>query len=112
MSKDSVKGVSGAGEGSNGLSFTEFSYQLVQGYDFTYLYKTKNCKLQMGGSGPMGKYHYRTELIHRTTEEKLFALTCPLITKADGGKFGEKQNPETCGSTHAIHLHTNFTNSG
>lgn len=65
----------------------------------------------MGGSDQWGNITTGTELIRRTTGGEAFALTCPLITKADGGKFG-KTNPETCGSTHAIHLHTNFTNSG
>lgn len=91
MSKDSVKRRL-AGEGSNGLSFTEFSYQLVQGYDFTYLYKTKNCKLQMGGSDQWGNITTGTELIRRTTGGEAFALTCPLITKADGGKFGKTES--------------------
>ena len=91
MSKDSVKRRL-AGEGSNGLSFTEFSYQLVQGYDFAYLYKTKNCKLQMGGSDQWGNITTGTELIRRTTGGEAFALTCPLITKADGGKFGKTES--------------------
>ena len=91
MSKDSVKRRL-AGEGRNGLSFTEFSYQLVQGYDFTYLYKTKNCKLQMGGSDQWGNITTGTELIRRTTGGEAFALTCPLITKADGGKFGKTES--------------------
>ena len=91
MSKDSVKRRL-AGEGSNGLSFTEFSYQLVQGYDFTYLYKTKNCKLQMGGSDQWGNITTGAELIRRTNGGEVFALTCPLITKADGGKFGKTES--------------------
>ena len=91
MSKDSVKRRL-AGEGSNGLSFTEFSSQLVHGYDFTYLYKTKNCKLQMGGSDQWGNISTGTELIRRTTGGEAFALTCPLITKADGGKFGKTES--------------------
>ncbi|MCP9612447.1 tyrosine--tRNA ligase [Coprobacter tertius] len=91
MAKDSVKKRLG-GENSNGLSFTEFSYQLVQGYDFTYLYKTKNCKLQMGGSDQWGNITTGTELIRRTTGGEAFALTCPLITKADGGKFGKTES--------------------
>ena len=85
MAKDS-------GENSNGLSFTEFSYQLVQGYDFLYLNKTKNCKLQMGGSDQWGNITTGTELIRRTTGGEAFALTCPLITKADGGKFGKTES--------------------
>ena len=91
MAKDSVKKRLN-GENSNGLSFTEFSYQLVQGYDFLYLNKTKNCKLQMGGSDQWGNITTGTELIRRTTGGEAFALTCPLITKADGGKFGKTES--------------------
>lgn len=89
LAKDSVqKRVSGEG---SGMSFTEFSYQLVQGYDFLHLYKTKNCKLQMGGSDQWGNITTGTELIRRKTGGEAFALTCPLITKADGGKFGKTE---------------------
>lgn len=74
-----------------GISFTEFTYQLVQGYDFLFLYENKNCKLQMGGSDQWGNITTGTELIRRKTGGEAFALTCPLITKADGGKFGKTE---------------------
>lgn len=74
-----------------GLSFTEFSYQLIQGYDFLYLYENKNCKLQMGGSDQWGNICTGIELIRRKNSGEAFALTCPLITKADGGKFGKTE---------------------
>ncbi len=91
MAKDSVKKRFN-GEG-DGMSFTEFSYQLVQGYDFLYLYQHKGCKLQMGGSDQWGNITTGTELIRRKlgSEETAYALTCPLITKADGGKFGKTE---------------------
>jgi tyrosyl-tRNA synthetase len=90
MAKDSVKKrLSGDGEG---MSFTEFTYQLVQGYDFLYLYQNHNCKLQMGGSDQWGNITTGTELIRRKANGEAFALTCPLITKADGGKFGKTEN--------------------
>jgi tyrosyl-tRNA synthetase len=88
MSKDSVKKRL---EGETGMSFTEFTYQLVQGYDFYWLYKNKNCKLQMGGSDQWGNIVTGTELIRRKTGGEAFAFTCPLITKADGGKFGKTE---------------------
>ena len=88
MSKDSVKKRL---EGDNGMSFTEFTYQLVQGYDFYYLHKNKNCKLQMGGSDQWGNIVTGTELIRRKSSGEGFAFTCPLITKADGGKFGKSE---------------------
>jgi tyrosyl-tRNA synthetase len=88
MSKDSVKKRL---EGESGISFTEFTYQLVQGYDFYWLYKNKNCKLQMGGSDQWGNIVTGTELIRRKTQGEAFAFTCPLITKADGGKFGKTE---------------------
>ncbi|MCH5328653.1 MAG: tyrosine--tRNA ligase [Coprobacter sp.] len=91
MAKDSVKKRLG-GENSSGLSFTEFSYQLVQGYDFLWLNQHKNCKLQMGGSDQWGNITTGTELIRRTTGGEAYALTCPLITKADGGKFGKTES--------------------
>ena len=91
MAKDSVKRRL-AGEGTSGLSFTEFSYQLVQGYDFTYLNKTKGCKLHLGGSDQWGNITTGTELIRRMNGDEAFALTCPLITKADGGKFGKTES--------------------
>ncbi|MEA3477580.1 MAG: tyrosine--tRNA ligase [Bacteroidota bacterium] len=74
-----------------GLSFTEFSYQLVQGYDFLHLYQHNNCKFQMGGSDQWGNILTGTELIRRKTGSEAFALTCPLITRADGGKFGKTE---------------------
>lgn len=88
MSKDSVKKRL---EGDNGMSFTEFTYQLVQGYDFYYLYNNNNCKLQMGGSDQWGNIVTGTELIRRKSGGEAFAFTCPLITKADGGKFGKTE---------------------
>jgi tyrosyl-tRNA synthetase len=88
MAKDSVKKRL---EGSTGMSFTEFTYQLVQGYDFYWLYMHKNCKLQMGGSDQWGNIVTGTELIRRKTGGEAFAFTCPLITKADGGKFGKTE---------------------
>ena len=81
------------GEARDGLSFTEFTYQLLQGYDFLYLYQHKGCKLQMGGNDQWGNMTTGTELIRRTlgSEAEAFALTCPLITKADGKKFGKTE---------------------
>ncbi len=86
--KDSVKKRL---EGDNGMSFTEFTYQLVQGYDFYWLYTHKNCHLQMGGSDQWGNITTGTELIRRKSGGIAFAFTCPLITKADGGKFGKTE---------------------
>ena len=93
MAKDSVKRRLN-GEFQDGMSFTEFTYQLLQGYDFLHLYQTKNCKLQMGGSDQWGNITTGTELIRRKlgSENEAFALTCPLITKADGRKFGKTEN--------------------
>lgn len=91
MAKDSVKKRLGE-ESKMGLSFTEFSYQLVQGTDFLHLYREKNCKLQMGGSDQWGNITTGTELIRRKESGEAFALTCPLITKADGGKFGKTES--------------------
>jgi tyrosyl-tRNA synthetase len=88
MAKDSVKKRL---ESENGMSFTEFTYQLVQGYDFYWLYKNKNCKLQMGGSDQWGNIVTGTELIRRKIGGAAFAFTCPLIKKADGGKFGKTE---------------------
>ena len=89
MSKDSVKKrLTGDGDG---MSFTEFTYQLVQGYDFLHLYRAKNCRLQMGGSDQWGNITTGTELIRRVAGGEAFALTCPLITRADGGKFGKTE---------------------
>jgi len=91
MAKDSVKKRL-SGEGNVGMSFTEFSYQLVQGNDFLHLYKEKNCRLQMGGSDQWGNITTGTELIRRKENGEAFAITCPLITKADGGKFGKTES--------------------
>ena len=91
MAKDSVKKRL-SGESQQGMSFTEFSYQLVQGYDFLHLYRTHNCRLQLGGSDQWGNITTGTELIRRTDGGEAFALTCPLITKADGGKFGKTES--------------------
>jgi tyrosyl-tRNA synthetase len=90
MSKDSVKKRLSA-DSRDGMSFTEFTYQLVQGYDFLNLYRAKGCKLQMGGSDQWGNITTGTELIRRIEGGEAFALTCPLITKADGGKFGKTE---------------------
>ena len=89
MAKESVKKRL---EGVNGMSFTEFTYQLVQGYDFYWLYKNKNCKLQMGGSDQWGNIVTGTELIRRKTGGEAFAFTCPLIKKTDGSKFGKTES--------------------
>jgi tyrosyl-tRNA synthetase len=91
MAKDSVKKRLGE-DAKTGLSFTEFTYQLVQGTDFLHLYREKDCKLQMGGSDQWGNITTGTELIRRKEGGEAFALTCPLITKADGGKFGKTES--------------------
>ena len=91
MAKDSVKKRLSS-ESSVGMSFTEFSYQLLQGYDFLFLYQNEVCRLQMGGSDQWGNITTGTELIRRKTGGEAFALTCPLITKADGGKFGKTES--------------------
>ncbi len=91
IAKDSVKKRLGE-ESKMGLSFTEFTYQLVQGTDFLHLYREKNCKLQMGGSDQWGNITTGTELVRRKEGGEAFALTCPLITKADGGKFGKTES--------------------
>jgi tyrosyl-tRNA synthetase len=91
MSKDSVKKRIRS-EAKEGMSFTEFSYQLVQGTDFLFLYNNYNCKLQMGGSDQWGNIVTGTELIRRKTGGEAFALTCPLITKSDGAKFGKTES--------------------
>ena len=88
MAKDSVKKRI---EGESGISFTEFSYQLIQGYDFYWLYKNHNCKLQMGGSDQWGNITTGAELIRRKTGGEAFAFTCPMLTKADGSKFGKTE---------------------
>ena len=90
MSKDSVKKRLSA-ESSEGMSFTEFTYQLLQGYDFYYLFQEYGCKLQMGGSDQWGNIVTGTELIRRKAGGEAYALTCPLITKADGSKFGKTE---------------------
>jgi len=89
MSKDSVRKRM---DSEVGISFTEFTYQLVQGYDFYWLYQNKNCKLQMGGSDQWGNITTGTELIRRKAAGEAFAFTCPLLTKADGGKFGKTES--------------------
>jgi len=91
MAKDSVRKRLGE-DAKMGLSFTEFTYQLVQGTDFLHLYREKNCKLQMGGSDQWGNITTGTELIRRKEGGEAYALTCPLITKADGGKFGKTES--------------------
>jgi tyrosyl-tRNA synthetase len=88
MAKDSVKKRI---EGDTGISYTEFAYQLMQGYDFYWLYQHKHCKLQMGGSDQWGNITTGTEFIRRKAGGEAFALTCPLLTKADGGKFGKSE---------------------
>jgi len=90
MAKDSVKNRINA-ESKEGMSFTEFTYQLVQGYDFLHLYTHKNCKLQIGGSDQWGNITTGTELIRRKVQGKAYALTSPLVTKADGTKFGKTE---------------------
>ena len=90
MSKDSVKKRLSR-ESTEGMSFTEFTYQLLQGYDFLYLYKNRGVKLQLGGADQWGNITTGTELIRRSLGGEAFALTCPLITKADGGKFGKTE---------------------
>ena len=90
MAKDSVKNRISA-ESSEGMSFTEFTYQLVQGYDFLHLFKAHNCTIQMGGSDQWGNITTGTELIRRVGNGKGFAITCPLITKSDGSKFGKSE---------------------
>ena len=96
MAKDSVKKriaqKDSDAEGDGGISYTEFAYQMMQGYDFYWLYKNKNCKLQMGGSDQWGNIVTGTELIRKKSAGKVFAFTCPLITKADGGKFGKTES--------------------
>jgi len=90
MSKDSVKNRLNP-EAKEGMSFTEFTYQLIQGYDFLHLYSEKNCKLQMGGSDQWGNITTGTELVRRKAKGKAYAITCPLVTKADGTKFGKSE---------------------
>ena len=90
ISKDSVKNRISS-ESSSGMSFTEFTYQLIQGYDFLHLHKNYNCTIQMGGSDQWGNITTGTELIRRIDSGKGYALTCPLITKSDGAKFGKSE---------------------
>ncbi len=92
MSKDSVKRRISGENGADGMSFTEFSYQLLQGYDFVHLNSEKNCKLQLGGADQWGNITTGTEMIRKVTGNEAFALTCPLITKADGKKFGKTES--------------------
>ncbi|ULB33910.1 MULTISPECIES: tyrosine--tRNA ligase [Proteiniphilum] len=91
MAKDSVKKRI-SGEAGEGMSFTEFSYQLLQGYDYLYLFREMGCRLQLGGSDQWGNITTGTELIRRVDSGDAFGLVCPLITKADGGKFGKTEN--------------------
>jgi tyrosyl-tRNA synthetase len=90
VAKDSVKG-----RWENGISFTEFSYQLLQAYDFLWLYKNKNCRLQIGGSDQWGNILSGTELIRRTSGGEAHAITCPLLTRSDGKKFGKSEEGES-----------------
>jgi tyrosyl-tRNA synthetase len=112
--KDSVKKRL---EGENGMSFTEFTYQLVQGYDYYWLYTHKNCKLQMGGSDQWGNITTGTELIRRKSGGEAFAFTCPLLTKADGGKFGKSEkgniwlDPEKTSPYHFYQFWLNATDA-
>ncbi len=92
MAKDSVKKRFSGETGTDGMSFTEFTYQLVQGFDFFHLFQAKGCKLQMGGSDQWGNITTGTELIRRKLGAEAYGLTCPLITKADGGKFGKTES--------------------
>lgn len=94
MAKDSVKKRFSGEAGAEGMSFTEFTYQLIQGYDFLHLYQNNNVKLQMGGSDQWGNITTGTELIRRKAQGEAFALTVPLITKADGSKFGKSESGE------------------
>ena len=107
MAKDSVKN-----RLKTGISFTEFSYQLVQGYDFYWLWKNKNCKVQLGGSDQWGNIVTGTELIRRKDNGKAFAVTTPLIEKADGGKFGKTEDGNIWLDKKTKHLPTNSTSFG
>ena len=112
MSKDSVKKRL-SGDAGSGLSFTEFSYQLVQGTDFLHLYQTLNCKLQMGGSDQWGNIVTGTELIRRKLGGEAYALTCPLMTKSDGGKFGENREGGNVWLDPNLNFaYTSFSSSG
>ena len=114
MSKESVRKRI---ESEVGISFTEFTYQLIQGYDFYWLYQNKNCKLQMGGSDQWGNIITGTELIRRKAGGEAFAFTCPLLTKADGGKFGKTESgnvwldPEKTSPYHFFQFWLNATDA-
>jgi len=114
MSKDSVRKRL---DGNTGMSFTEFTYQLIQGYDFYWLYQNKNCKLQMGGSDQWGNIVTGTEIIRRKAGGEAFAFTCPLLTKADGGKFGKTErgnvwlDPEKTSPYHFYQFWLNATDT-
>jgi len=111
MSKDSVRKRI---EGETGISYTEFAYQLMQGYDFYWLYMNKGCKLQMGGSDQWGNIVTGTELIRRKAGGEAFAFTCPLITKADGGKFGKTEKGNVWldpGKTSPYHFYQFWLNA-
>jgi tyrosyl-tRNA synthetase len=110
MSKDSVKKRLSS-DSREGMSYTEFSYQLVQGYDFLHLFNEYGCKLQMGGSDQWGNIVTGTELIRRKSGGEAYALTCPLITKSDGTKF-ERPNRVMYGLTRRKLLHIIFISSG
>ncbi len=112
MAKDSVKKRI---EGETGISFTEFTYQLIQGYDFYWLYKHYNCKLQMGGSDQWGNITTGTELIRRKAGGEAFAFTCPLLTKSDGGKFGKTEKGNVwldADKTSPYHFYQFWLNAG
>ena len=111
MSKDSIKKRM---DGETGISFTEFTYQLVQGYDFYWLYQNKNCKLQMGGSDQWGNITTGAELIRRKAGGEAFAFTCPLLTKSDGGKFGKTESGNIwldAGKTSPYHFYQFWLNA-
>ena len=108
MAKESVKKRI---DGDSGISFTEFTYQLIQGYDFYWLYQNKNCKLQMGGSDQWGNITTGTEIIRRKTGCEAFAFTCPLLTKSDGANLVNRR-AEMYGWMQKKHRLTSFTNSG
>jgi tyrosyl-tRNA synthetase len=109
MAKDSVKKRL---EGESGMSFTEFTYQFVQGYDFYWLNKNMNCKLQMGGSDQWGNIVTGTELIRRKACGEAFAFTCPLIKKADGSKFGKSEAGQCMAGCNKDIALLNSTSSG
>ena len=118
MAKDSVKNRITSDEsasGSEGMSFTEFTYQLVQGYDFLHLYQNNDCSIQMGGSDQWGNITTGTELVRRIGGGKAYAITCPLITKADGSKFGKSEGGNVwldAGRTSPYKFYQYWLNSG